>query len=192
MRPAERLQSLQIITSEVLACKACVLHKGRVKVVPGDGSLTADIMFIGEAPGYHEDQQGIPFVGASGQYLERLLGMIGLKRQDVFIANVIKCRPPNNRDPEPAEVEAHLPILFKQIALIRPVMLLCVGRVAGNALLGRTSSLASLRNRIHDFHGLPVVVTYHPAALLRNEQWKRPTWEDMQMLRKRFDQLTAS
>ncbi len=168
------------------------LDETRLNLVFGVGNPDADVMVIGEAPGADEDRQGEPFVGRAGQLLTKILEAIDFKREDVYIANILKSRPPNNRDPEPAEVEGHIPLLYKQIALIRPRLLLCVGKTAGNSLLGRSSSLGSLRNKFHDFHGLPVVVTYHPAALLRNPQWKRPTWEDVKLLRTRYDQLVAS
>ncbi len=147
---------------------------------------------IGEAPGADEDKHGEPFVGRAGQLLNKILQAIHFERDEVYITNILKSRPPGNRDPEPDEVEAHLPILFKQIVLIKPKLILGVGKTAGNSLLGRRSSLGALRDKFHDFHGLPLLVTYHPAALLRNEQWKRPTWEDMKLLRTRYDQLTQA
>ena len=128
MRPEDRQQALDSIAAEVAGCTACQLHQGRTLTVPGDGSMSADIMFIGEAPGYYEDQQGVPFVGASGKYLEELLGIIGLNRQDVFICNVVKCRPPNNRDPIPAEISACKDYLDRQIAVIDPIIIATLGR----------------------------------------------------------------
>lgn len=166
------------------------LDRTRTNPVFGVGNPEAGLMVIGEAPGADEDRQGEPFVGRAGQLLNKILDAAGFPRPTVYIANVLKSRPPNNRDPEPEEVAAHLPLLYKQIALIRPRLLLCVGRVSANALLGRQASLAQLRGTFHDFHGLPLRVTYHPAALLRNEQWKRPTWEDMKQVRARYDELT--
>ena len=144
------------------------------------------------APGADEDRLGEPFVGRSGQLLDKILEAVGFARPDVYIANILKSRPPGNRDPLAEEVEAHIPILYKQIALVRPKVLLAVGKSAGNGLLGKTSSLGSLRGTFHDFYGLPLLVTYHPAALLRNPQWKRPTWEDVKLLRTRYDQLTGA
>ena len=128
-------------------------------------------------------------MGRAGQLLDKMLQAIGFARQDVYITNILKSRPPNNRDPQAAEVEAHVPILYKQLFLIRPQLLLCVGRVSATTLLGRSTSLGALRQTSHDFHGLPMLVTYHPAALLRNPHWKRPAWEDLQLLRKRYDEL---
>jgi uracil-DNA glycosylase len=167
------------------------IDEQRTQPVLGVGDPAADLMVVGEAPGADEDRQGEPFVGRAGQLLNKILAAIGFAREDVYITNILKSRPPNNRDPLAEEVEAHIPMLFKQIALIRPKIILCVGRQAGCALLAQDTSLKSLRGRFHDFHGLPVMVTYHPAALLRNPQWKAPTWEDVQLLRERYDQLTA-
>lgn len=168
------------------------LDETRTNPVFGVGNPEADLMVIGEAPGADEDRQGEPFVGKAGQLLTQILKAIGFERSDVYIANILKSRPPNNRDPLPDEVAAHLPILLRQITLIRPKLLLCVGRTAGNSLLGRQSTLKDLRGRFHDFHGLEVLVTFHPAALLRNPEWKRPTWEDVQLLRRRYDDLTSA
>ena len=168
------------------------LDRTRTNLVFGVGNPDADVMIIGEAPGADEDRQGEPFVGRAGQLLNKILEAVHFKREDVYIANILKSRPPNNRDPEPAEIEGHIPLLYKQIALIKPKVILCVGKTAGNSLLGRSSTLGSLRNKFHDYYGLPVVVTYHPAALLRNQQWKRPTWEDVQLLRTRYDELVGS
>ncbi|MFQ5571947.1 MAG: uracil-DNA glycosylase [Rhodothermales bacterium] len=165
------------------------LDEARLNAVMGVGNPNADLVVIGEAPGADEDKQGEPFVGRAGQLLNKILAAIHFNREDVYITNILKSRPPNNRDPLPAEVEAHIPILYKQLTLIKPLLILCVGRTAGNALLGRRSSLAVLRNTFHDYYGIPMMITYHPAALLRNPQWKRPTWEDVKLLRTRYDQL---
>lgn len=168
------------------------LDETRINPVFGVGNPEADLMVVGEAPGADEDRQGEPFVGKAGQLLTQILKAIGFERDDVYIANILKSRPPGNRDPLPDEVAAHLPILLRQITLIRPKLLLCVGRTAGNSLLGRQSSLKELRGQFHDFHGLEVMVTFHPAALLRNPEWKRPTWDDVQQLRRRYDELTST
>ena len=165
------------------------IDETRLNAVFGVGNPQADLMVVGEAPGADEDRTGEPFTGRSGQLLTKILEAVNFERPDVYICNILKSRPPGNRDPLPAEVEAHLPILYKQIALIQPKLLLCVGKTAGNTLLGRRSSLAALRDRFHDFYGVPLMVTYHPAALLRNPQWKRPTWEDMKLLRTQYDQM---
>ncbi len=168
------------------------LDKTRKNPVFGTGNPDADLMVIGEAPGADEDAQGEPFVGRAGMLLNKILAAIHFAREEVYIANILKSRPPNNRNPLAGEVKAHAPILFKQIALIQPKILLCVGKTAATTLLDRQDSLGAMRQKFHDFHGLPLLVTYHPAALLRNPGWKRPAWEDVQMLRERYDQLTGS
>jgi DNA polymerase len=168
------------------------IDESRINPVLGTGDPEADLMIVGEAPGADEDKTGEPFVGRAGQLLNKILEAINFEREEVYITNILKSRPPGNRDPEPAEVAAHIPILYKQIALVRPKVILAVGKSAGNGLLGKTSSLASLRGKFNDYYGLPLMVTYHPAALLRNPQWKRPTWEDMKLLRTRYDQLVQA
>ncbi len=168
------------------------IDAARTRAVLGAGSPNADLMLIGEAPGADEDRQGLPFVGRAGQLLDQILNAIGFARDDVYIANILKSRPPNNRDPLPEEIEAHLPILYRQISLIKPRLILALGRISATTLLGRTASISSMRGTFHDFHGIPLVVTYHPAALLRDPKWKRPTWEDVQMLRARYDELTGA
>lgn len=165
------------------------LDKTRKNPVFGVGNPEADLMVIGEAPGADEDARGEPFVGRAGQLLNKILKAIDFEREDVYIANILKSRPPNNRNPLAGEIQAHAPILYKQMTLIRPKLLLCLGKVAAGALLNRQDSLKAMRQKFQDFHGLPLLVTYHPAALLRNPGWKRPAWEDVQMLRKRYDQL---
>ena len=167
------------------------LDEIRLNPVFGVGNPNADLMVIGEAPGADEDRQGEPFVGRAGQLLNKILEAIDFARSDVYIANILKSRPPNNRNPYPAEIEAHIPILFKQIALIQPKLILCVGKISGTSLLQRDVSLGSLRGQFHDFHGIPLMVTYHPAALLRNPQWKKATWEDVQQLREKYDALVG-
>jgi uracil-DNA glycosylase, family 4 len=166
------------------------IDEDRENPVFGVGDPEADLVIIGEAPGRNEDEEGEPFVGRAGQLLDKILDAINFTREQVYITNILKSRPPRNRDPKEAEVEAHIPILYKQISLIRPKIILTVGKVAGNTLLDRSSSLSNLRDQEHDFHGFPLMATYHPAALLRNSQWKRPTWEDVKLLRTRYDQLT--
>ena len=176
MRPEERQQALDSIATEIAGCTACQLHQGRTLTVPGDGSMSADIMFIGEAPGYYEDQQGVPFVGASGKYLEELLGIIGLNRQDVFICNVVKCRPPGNRDPIPAEIAACKDYLDRQIAVIDPIIIATLGRFSMSRYFPQ--------GKISKIHGQPKTEggriyypLFHPAAVLRNPRL-RPVMED--------------
>jgi len=166
------------------------IDEDRENPVFGVGDPEADLVIIGEAPGRDEDKEGEPFVGRAGQLLDKILDAINFTREEIYITNILKSRPPRNRDPKADEVEAHLPILYKQLALIRPKIILAVGKVAGNTLLDRSSSLSNLRDQEHDFYGIPLMVTYHPAALLRNSQWKRPTWEDVKLLRTRYDELT--
>ncbi len=158
-------------------------------LVFGVGNPDADLMIVGEAPGEHEDKQGEPFVGAAGQLLDKIMAAINFERKDIYIANILKHRPPNNRDPKPVERHRSLPYLLRQIELVDPKLILCVGRVSATTLLDKDQSLGSMRQKFHPFHGRELMVTYHPAALLRNPQWKRPTWEDVQLLRRRYDEL---
>ena len=146
-------------------------------------------MLIGEAPGYEEDKTGNPFVGSAGQLLDKILNAIKFKREDVYIANILKCRPPQNRDPLPDEIKICRSYLKQQILMIRPKIILALGRFAGQTLLNTEASLNQMRGKVHDIKGIKLVVTYHPAALLRHAEWKRPTWEDVQLLRKMYDQL---
>ncbi len=187
--PLREMSTLEEVTEYVQNTVFIPLDETRILPVMGVGNPDANLMIIGEAPGADEDRMGEPFVGRAGQLLNKILEAIHFSREEVYITNILKSRPPGNRDPLPEEIEAHIPILYKQISLIDPKIILCVGKTAGNALLGRRSSLGSLRDHIHDFYGIPLVVTYHPAALLRNPQWKRPTWEDVKLLRTRYDQL---
>lgn len=184
----------EALREEVLRCTRCSLHAGRTQGVFGVGNPRAEWMVIGEAPGAEEDRRGEPFVGRAGQLLDAMLRAIGLSRaQNVYIANVLKSRPPNNRDPRPEEVGACLPYLRRQIELVRPRLLLAVGRIAAQNLLGTEESLSRLRGRVHRFGELntPLVVTYHPAYLLRNPADKRKAWEDLKFARSVFRKLTA-
>ena len=187
--PVKHMETLQAVRDWMDGEILVPLDEERQNVVFGTGDPDADLVIIGEAPGADEDEHGEPFVGRAGQLLDKILDAIHFEREDVYITNILKSRPPRNRDPLKAEVEAHLPVLYKQLALIDPAVILCVGKVAGNTLLDRRSSLKNLRDKFHDFYGLPLMVTYHPAALLRNANWKRPTWEDVKLLRTRYDEL---
>ncbi|GBD92757.1 uracil DNA glycosylase superfamily protein [bacterium BMS3Abin05] len=169
-------------------CRRCPLAETRTHLVFGTGDEKADLMLIGEAPGRDEDLSGIPFVGRAGQLLNKILEAVHFKRDEVYIANIIKCRPPQNRDPLLSEVEQCEPYLKKQIDIIKPKFILALGRIAGQTLLRSGASLTALRGKVHNYHGIKLIVTYHPAALLRNPQWKRPTWEDVQFLRKLYDE----
>jgi DNA polymerase len=180
------------LNKQICNCLKCGLGKTRIKFVFGVGNPNADLMVIGEAPGADEDEQGEPFVGRAGQLLTKILEAIQFKREEVYIANILKCRPPNNRKPNPDEVEQCEPYLIKQIELIKPKLILCVGLTAAHTLLKTEESLTSLRASVHNYHGVPTFVTYHPAALLRNPNWKKPTWEDVQKLRKMYDELKNS
>ena len=160
--------------------------------VPGEGNPDADLVCVGEAPGATEDEQGRPFVGQAGQLLTKILAAIELRREDVFICNVLKHRPPGNRNPEPDEVAACSPYLVRQIELLRPRVILALGTFAAQTLLQTRESIGKLRGRIHRYYGVPLIVTYHPAALLRNPAWKRPTWEDVQLARRLLDRHTGS
>ena len=177
------VQDLETLAAEAAGCTACRLCERRNKVVFGTGDPRARLMFIGEGPGAEEDRQGLPFVGPAGELLTRIIGAIELRRDQVYIANMVKCRPPNNRDPQPDEVEACRRYLNRQIDLVAPEVIVALGRVAAQNLLQTTDSLGRLRGRWHSVRGIRTRVTYHPAALLRNRQWKRPTWEDMQLVR---------
>jgi DNA polymerase len=168
-------------------CLKCPLGQTRTKFVFGTGNQKADVMFIGEAPGADEDAQGEPFVGRAGQLLNKIIEAVGMKREDVYICNILKCRPPGNRDPLPSEMETCSPYLVKQIELIKPKFIICLGRISAQWLLRTNDALTSLRGRTHDFMGSTLIVTYHPAALLRNPNWKRPAWEDMKMFRDLYD-----
>ena len=188
--PLRDMDSLDEVRDWLAETELVPIDRDRINPVLGTGDPEADLMIVGEAPGADEDRTGEPFVGRAGQLLNKILEAVLFKREEVYITNILKSRPPNNRDPLPEEVEAHIPILYKQIALVKPKMILAVGKSAGNGLLGKSSSLASLRGKFNDFYGLPLMVTYHPAALLRNPQWKRRTWEDVKLLRTKYDQLT--
>jgi DNA polymerase len=172
---------------DICNCQNCPLGKTRNKFVYGVGNPNADIMFIGEAPGAEEDRLGEPFVGRAGQLLDKILAAIQLSRQSVYIANILKCRPPGNRDPLPDEMAQCFPYLLEQIRLIKPKLICALGRVAAQGVLDTTTPLGKLRKQWHDFNGIPLMVTYHPAALLRFQSYKRDTWEDMKMLKAKYE-----
>lgn len=180
-------ESLQKLYSTVCGCMRCGLGQNRTKFVFGDGNPQAGIMFIGEAPGAEEDRQGLPFVGSAGKLLTRMIKAIKLRREDVYIGNILKCRPPGNRDPKQEEIEKCEPILIRQIEIIKPKIICALGRISGQTLLRTKSSLSALRGKVHDYHGVKLMVTYHPAALLRNPKWKSATWEDLKLLRREYD-----
>jgi len=178
--------NLSAYEEQINQCKRCSLGESRINFVFGIGSPTADLMFIGEAPGQQEDEQGEPFVGRAGKLLDKILAAIDLKREEVFIANVLKCRPPNNRDPKPDEIEECEPYLVQQIQMIQPKVIIALGRIAANTLLKESMALRDMRNKTWNYHGTDLVATYHPAALLRNPKLKRPAWEDFQRVQEKY------
>ncbi|HZR24986.1 MAG TPA: uracil-DNA glycosylase [Vicinamibacterales bacterium] len=178
-------EALVAIRTDIGDCTRCKLHtQGRKQIVFGVGNPNADLMFVGEAPGADEDVQGIPFVGRAGQLLTKIIEAIDLKREDVYIANVIKCRPPGNRNPEQDEVETCEPFLFQQIDVIKPKVIVALGTFAARALLRTLDPISRLRGRVYDYRGAKLIPTFHPAYLLRNPSSKREVWEDMKLARK--------
>jgi DNA polymerase len=190
--PAFKLASLDEVAATVASCRRCSLYATATNPVPGVGNPNADFMCVGEAPGANEDVQGEPFVGQAGQLLNKILEAIKLRREDVFIANVLKHRPPGNRNPLPEEVTACSPYLVRQIELVRPKVILALGTFAAQTLLETKLTIGKLRGQVHRYYGVPLIVTYHPAALLRNPAWKRPTWEDVQLARRILDRALAA
>lgn len=184
-------ESLDQLYEMICDCKKCDLWKTRTNFVFGSGNKKADLVIIGEAPGADEDKQGLPFVGRAGKLLTQILEAINFKREEVYICNVLKSRPPENRNPTPEEIKQCEPYLEKQLELIKPKMLLCLGTFAAQTLLKSKEALGKLRGKFHTYKNIPLLVTYHPAALLRNPNWKKPTWEDVQLLRKEFDKLAV-
>lgn len=191
-KKASAAESLKELSEAVSACHACGLHGTRTQTVFGSGNPKAGIIFVGEAPGAEEDRQGLPFVGRAGQLLTKMIeNTIECKREDVFIANVLKCRPPGNRDPLPDEVAACEHFLVRQIELIKPGLICALGAHAARTLLKSEETIGRLRGRWHDYHGVPLIPTYHPAFLLRNDSYKKAAWEDLKMLRDEHRRITA-
>lgn len=185
----ENAGSLDELNNIICNCTKCDLQKGRNKFVFGVGNPKAEVMLIGEGPGAEEDKQGEPFVGRAGQLLNDILKAINFTRQEVYIANVVKCRPPGNRTPFPEEMETCMPYLSKQIELIRPKLILCLGLTAATGLLKKKDTLGKMRKKLFEFNGIKVMVTYHPAALLRNPNFKRDCWEDVKQFRKLYEEI---
>lgn len=185
--PLASLASLDEIARHVATCQGCSLHRTAKNHVPGEGNPAAGFVCVGEAPGQTEDELGRPFVGRAGDLLTKILEAIQFKREDVFICNVLKHRPPGNRNPAPDEIAACSPYLLRQLELLRPRVILALGTFASQTLLQTTQPIGKLRGLVHQYHGIPLIVTYHPAALLRNPAWKRPTWDDVQLARRIFD-----
>ena len=184
--------SLKELEEEVKQCKKCDLWKTRTNAVFGAGNPDADLLFIGEAPGYNEDIQGEPFVGRAGKLLDKILLAVNTVREDVFIANILKCRPPDNRTPHSDEIEKCEPYLLTQIQIIKPKLIICLGLVAAKTLLRVEYTLRQMRGQIYNYHGFDLMVTYHPAALLRNPNLKRFAWEDFQKIQKLYLEKTRS
>lgn len=180
----ERASALQAIREDLGDCTRCALHKGRNTIVFGVGNPAARLMFVGEGPGADEDAQGLPFVGRGGQLLNNMIAAMGLKREDCYIANIVKCRPPGNRTPEPDEANTCSPFLFRQIDVVRPQVLVALGATAATYLLGARQPLAGLRGRVHAYRGMSLIVTYHPAFLLRDPRQKKEAWADLQIAMK--------
>ncbi|MGH7621310.1 MAG: uracil-DNA glycosylase [Gemmatimonadaceae bacterium] len=184
-------QTLEQLSTLIAACTRCVLYKTATHPVPGEGNAHAGLLCVGEAPGAQEDATGRPFYGQAGQLLTKILQAVNLSREEVFILNVLKHRPPGNRNPLPDEVGACRPYFVRQIELVSPKVILALGTFAAQSLLETKLSIGKLRGSVHRYHGIPVIVTYHPAALLRNPGWKRPTWEDVQLARRILDDASA-
>jgi DNA polymerase len=185
--PVQQTHTLADIATLVADCTKCKLCESRSHTVPGEGPTDARLVVVGEGPGRTEDETGRPFVGKAGELLTKILGAIDFRREQVFICNVVKCRPPENRLPQYDEIAACVPYLFRQIELLKPAVILAMGGTAAQTLLNTKQSLGALRNQVHRFRGIPVIVTYHPAALLRNPNWKRPTWDDVRIARRILD-----
>jgi len=186
-------KTLDNFAEEIKDCRKCrVLASGRKQIVFGYGNPNADVVVVGEAPGADEDEQGKPFVGRAGKLLTDILKAINFTREEIYICNILKCRPPDNRNPLPGEIENCEPYLFKQLEMIKPKLILAVGTFASQTLLRSKEPLGKLRGRFHKYKGIKMMVTYHPAALLRNPNWKKPTWEDVQLFRKEYDNLVKS
>ncbi len=191
VRPAPFLTLTQV-RQALGECTRCKLHKGRKNIVFGVGSPKAWLTFVGEAPGADEDQQGEPFVGRAGQLLTRIIEAMKLTREQVYICNIIKCRPPANRNPEPDEIAACEPFLVAQLQAIQPKLICALGTFAAQTLLRTKEPISKLRGRFHDYHGIPVLPTFHPAYLLRNPHEKKTVWEDMKLLQREYEKLTKA
>jgi DNA polymerase len=185
-------ETLEGLTDGIRRCRRCRLFQDRARTVPGEGHPQAKIMFVGEGPGAEEDREGRPFVGPAGQLLTKMLQAIHLDRQEVFITNRVKCRPPGNRKPEPEELKACFPYLKEQIRLIKPLLLVALGTFAAQGLTGLDRSISTLRGKSYFFQDILSIPTYHPAFLLRRPEFKRQAWEDLQKIRREYDRLTGS
>ncbi len=189
VRPASLPLSLEAVRAEIGDCRRCRLHAERTHIVFGTGAPDAKLVFVGEGPGREEDLQGLPFVGDAGRLLTKIIQAIQLTRDDVYITNVVKCRPPGNRNPAPDEISACEPFLIKQLETIRPKLICALGNFAAQTLLKTDRKISSLRGRFHAYRGIPLMPTFHPAFLLRNPERKRDVWEDMKMIKKEYDKI---
>ena len=190
LKKTDPVSSLTVLKNDVINCKKCSLSDTRTNAVFGVGDFSASLMLVGEAPGEQEDLSGEPFVGRAGQLLDKMLAAIDRSREnDVFICNVLKCRPPENRDPKSDEINQCEPYLVNQIDLIKPKLIVALGRIAGKTLLGVDKSLKDMRKKIHNYHDSDLIVTYHPAALLRNPNWKPYAWEDFKWIRSILEEV---
>jgi uracil-DNA glycosylase family 4 len=187
----EKVTSLDGLEKLICDCKKCRLHQGRNKFVFGTGNPDSDVLVIGEGPGAEEDKQGLPFVGRAGKLLTDMLKAIKFEREEVYIGNIVKCRPPENRTPMQDEMDTCLPYLKKQVELIKPKLILCLGLTAAKGLLKKKESLGQLRKNVFEYEGAKVIVSYHPAALLRNPHWKKDSWEDLKKFRKLYEDLSG-
>ena len=187
-RSAALNTSLDDYRRQIEKCQKCSLGKTRIKFVFGDGDPNSKLVFVGEAPGSDEDEQGLPFVGRAGQLLTKIIEAINFKRSQVYICNILKCRPPDNRNPLPAEIELCEPYLIKQLEIIKPAVICTLGTFASQTLLKTDIPISKLRGKIHYYQNIKLVPTFHPAALLRNPAWKRDTWEDVKLVRQIYDQ----
>lgn len=183
--------TIKQLNEKILKCSRCGLANTRINIVPGEGVENPLVMVIGEGPGYDEDVQGRPFVGKAGQLLDKMLSAIQLDRNtNTYIANVVKCRPPQNRDPFPEEQDCCYSFLEAQIKVLKPKMILCMGRISAHKLLKTEDPIGSLHGKLFEFNNIPLMVTYHPSALLRNEDLKRPAWEDLKLFRQKLNEIT--
>ena len=190
MLKKEEPESLEKIAGEVAQCRRCRLCEKRKNVVPGMGVMNPDVLVVGEGPGGDEDIQGLPFVGKAGQYLDKWLVAIGLSRDtNCFIGNVVKCRPPMNRDPQPDEIAACMPYLERQIAILKPKFILTVGRISSAVLAGQEAGIGRLRGRTYSFKGIPLIPTYHPSAVLRDQDLRKPVWDDLRRLKAELEEI---
>ena len=185
--------TIEEVNAKILRCTRCQLARTRTNVVPGMGVSNPLVLVVGEGPGQDEDLQGLPFVGKAGILLDKMLAAINLDRKtNCYIANIVKCRPPQNRDPLPEEQSACSSFLEAQIKVLKPKMILCMGRIAGQKLLDTTTPVGQLRGNFYEYQGIPLMVTYHPSALLRNEELKRPAWEDLKKFRAKLSEITGN